>query len=80
MTNEFYEPYFKGTNFGHTNYSQIVYEGLMKAVCGYASGATVNHILLNLKYVQYGKNHFDLTVEGEKQLYEFYLNAISRTI
>lgn len=42
---------FKGTDFGHKDYTKIVFTGLMKVVRGYANGNTLEHILEGLGYI-----------------------------
>ena len=52
MTNEYFAPFFKGTNFGSTDYVELIREGLKKVITGYSNGHTMNCILLDLKYVE----------------------------
>ena len=61
---------FAGTNFGSTDYKQIVREGLLKVACHYWNGHTLTTILINLKYRHKNKNM--LTDLGRKTLYELY--------
>jgi hypothetical protein len=68
MTNEFFEPAFKGTNFGSKEYLRIVREGLLKVACHYWNGHTLTNILIGLGYRQ--KDDNELTNEGRKMLYE----------
>lgn len=61
---------FKGTNFGSTNYNDIVREGLLKVVCHYWNGHTLTNILISLGYRHKDKN--ELTDIGRKVLYQLY--------
>lgn len=77
-----FSPYFKGTNFGHTDYDSIVLEGLMKITCGYANGHTLNQILLRLGYIMPSRSGKNLTTTllGERVLYSLYENLKKSTI
>lgn len=72
-----FTPYFKGTDFGHTDYESIILEGLMKVSCGYSNGYTVEQILKNLQYVrphyEYNQpNRLTTTDRGDKVMYALY--------
>ncbi len=70
MKNEYFADAFKGTNFGSTDYVQIVREGLLKVACDYWNGHTLTNILINLGYRKQDDNK--LTDLGRKVLYQLY--------
>lgn len=47
LDNKYFEPYFKGTNFGSTDYADLITEGLLKVATYYHNGATMDRILLD---------------------------------
>ena len=50
--NKYFEPYFKGTNFGSIDYSDLVMDALLKVACGYYNGATISRILIDADLVE----------------------------
>lgn len=74
MDNQFFAPAFNGTNFGTTEYSKLIEEGLMKVACGYWNGYTLQTILNLLGYTEQVGNahHWVLTHKGQEILYKFY--------
>lgn len=70
-TNEYFQSYFVGTNFGSHEPLELVYEGLMKVVCGYSSGFTLETILHKLGYITWGDDR-TLTNMGKHVLYSLY--------
>lgn len=70
MTKEYFAEAFKGTNFGSTDYVQIVRQGLLKVATHYHNGSTLNRILTDLGYKKHDKH--ELTELGRKVLYQLY--------
>lgn len=70
MDDNYYEPYFKGTNFGSKEYTRIVREGMLKVACGYYNGGTLERILEELGYKN--KNENTLTDKGQRDLYQLF--------
>lgn len=60
---------FENTNFGTSDYMSLVYEGLMKAACGYHSGYTMKTRLMSLNLITDANN---LTPKGKRFLYDLY--------
>lgn len=48
ITDEYIAKHFEGTNFGHTNYRDIVGNGCLKVMAGYHNGYTAQRILVNM--------------------------------
>lgn len=78
LSNERWAEYFLKTDFGTTEYADLIYESLMKTACGYSSGYTIEHILIDAGLAMPRRNGrgIDTTALGDKVLYEFYEQAI----
>lgn len=48
ITDEYIARHFEGTNYGHTNYRDIVGKGCLSAMAGYNNGYTTQRILINM--------------------------------
>jgi len=74
-TKEEIEQCFEGSNFGSTDYENIVKLGLLKVACGYHNGSTLTCILYNLRLIlPDSKQIFSLTDKGKHSLYEWFSN------
>jgi len=72
MTNEELAPLFAGTNFGHTDYQEIVLEGLIKVATKYHNGYTLESILKNNGFIKSTVTRRALTDKGRKLLWDLY--------
>lgn len=72
MTNEQLASLFAGTNFGHTNYRELVLEGLMKVATHYHNGYTLESILKHNDLIISTDFQRDLTVKGRRLLWDLY--------
>jgi predicted P-loop ATPase len=73
LDNKYFEPYFKGTNFGSKKYAHLITEGLIKISCGYHVGMTMKGILKNIELIDFdGKGNRWLTHKGKVYLYRLY--------
>lgn len=72
LDNKHFEPYFKGTNFGTTEYADLITEGLLKVATYYHNGMTMSTILIAAGWVELkGKKQVrHLTQEGATLLYQ----------
>lgn len=48
ITDEYIARHFEGTNYGHTNYRDIVGKGCLNAMAGYHNGYTTQCILIDM--------------------------------
>jgi hypothetical protein len=73
LTDEEMAQAFSGTNFGSVDYAGLIREALLKIVCDYYNGHTIERILvdLNLSKRVY-PNYRVLTARGKKELYRLY--------
>jgi Mn-dependent DtxR family transcriptional regulator len=84
LDNKYFEPMFKGTNFGSTEYASLITEGLLKVATYYANGATMDRILIDnglmtrtnkkkiRKLTQKGATYLYRLI-GQHRLFELYL-------
>jgi hypothetical protein len=72
LDNAYFEPYFKGTNFGSTDYADLILEGLLKVATYYHNGMTMSTILIEAGWVELKgkKQERRLTQEGATLLYK----------
>ncbi len=66
LTDAQIEEAFQNTNFGHTNYRQLLEQGVLKKVVGYHSGYTLTQILIKLHLIT---EKLNLTTEGRDFLF-----------
>jgi len=69
ISDEEIEQAFKGTNFGHTNYRDLLSASVLKKAAGYHCGWTITTIMKELKLI--GKNE-TITKRGKLLLRESY--------
>lgn len=69
LTDEEIEQAFKGTNFGHTKYRELISASVFKKAVGYHCGWTITTIMKELKLI--GKNE-TITKRGKLLLRESY--------
>lgn len=79
MTNEQLAPLFEGTNFGHTNYREIVLEGLMKVATHYHNGYTLENILKDNGFTKVNSRVRELTETGRRLMWDLYTAQKERT-
>lgn len=66
ITDEYIAKHFENTNFGHTNYRDIVGNGCLKVMAGYHNGYTARCILINMGLVT---EKLKLTKRGREFLF-----------
>lgn len=79
-TKEEIEICFDGTNFGTTDYENIIKLGLLKVACGYHNGNTLTLILFKLSLIiPDSKGGIHLTDKGKRSLYEWFIEGMKIT-
>lgn len=70
---------FKNTNFGSTNYDELILTALENVVLGYASGATISSIIEELNLIEFREAGTVVVLSdfGLQKLYE--LNSRRQT-
>ncbi|HHV7361111.1 TPA: hypothetical protein ACUNBO_003796 [Morganella morganii] len=66
ITDEYIAKHFEGTNYGHTNYRDIVGKGCLSAMAGYSNGYATQRILINMGLTT---EKLQLTTRGREFLF-----------